>query len=459
MCPLCLKDELMTTTQEITFAACPQCQTGYEAPITPIIDVSAEPALKLAFLRGELNVGQCPQCGFTAELTAPVFYHDSEKELALCFAPAEIGHDESQRVIGNLTNRVMNSLPAEQRKAYLLTPQTFLTLESLRKVVLEADGITEEMMRAQAEKGMLMERLFRAGSEEQLKTLIKENDAELDQQFFEIISSMIVQALSDGQQEQAQQLLAFRQTIAELSSQGVKLVAEIDKQLGLQPMSAESLLEQLKNADTEEAFVALVRAGKPLIDYSFFQSLTNQIEALTAAGNETEAQKLQALRSRILDISAKVEEENKKIVERVTKLIDTLLKAPDPEAFIKENIRSFDEPFFAVLAANVQEATQRGQQEVAQKLADLHQQIMAVIQEQIPPEFKLLNELLQLGDLDMIKGKLEENRALITDQFLDLIDRAKADFEGQGQAEVAQMLDQIKEAANSMKQGGIILTP
>ena len=447
------------STQEITFTACPQCQNGYEASLTSIINVGENPDLKLAFLRGELNIGQCPHCGFSSELNAPVFYHDPEKELALCFVPESIGHVDSQRIIGNLSNTLMNSLPAEQRKAYLFTPQTFLTLDSLRKAILEADGITEEMMQAQAAKGQLMERMFQARTEEQLKQLVQENDAELDQQFFEIITSMSVHALSEGQQEQGQQLLAFRQAIAGLSSQGMALVAEIDKQVGLAPVSTESLLERLKEAKSDEELFALVQSGRGLIDYNFFQGLTAEIDALEAAGNTTEADRLKTLRSRILDISAKVEEENKKVVERATKLMDAVLKAEDKRAFVEEHLREFDEGFFAILAANIQEAAKRGQDNVAETLTKLHQQIMAVIQEKIPPEFRFLNELLQLGDIDMIKGKLGENRALITDQFLALIDRAKEDFEGQGQTEIVALLEQIKVEANTLKQGGIILTP
>ncbi|NIT58160.1 MAG: hypothetical protein GWN00_18605, partial [Aliifodinibius sp.] len=64
-------------TREVILVTCPQCQTRYDAPITPIISVGSDPALKQAFLRGELNISQCPQCGFTSELNIPLLYHDS----------------------------------------------------------------------------------------------------------------------------------------------------------------------------------------------------------------------------------------------------------------------------------------------------------------------------------------------------------------------------------------------
>jgi len=449
------------TTQEITIVTCPQCQARYETSITSIIDIDQDPALKHTFLRDEINNSQCPQCGFTGELSVPVIYHDGSKELALVFSPSALGVSriDVEKMIGSLTNKLINSLPAEKRKAYLFTPQTFLTLDSLKKAILEADGITEEVLQAQSAKIQLLQRMLRATDQANLKELVEQHDADLDQQFFEILSSMAFEALAANEQERAQSLLGFRHMVAELSSRGTELIAEIDKRAGFQPMNADTLLEMLKNATDEEELIDLIRQGKPLIDYTFFQRLTGQIDALTAEGNQAEAEKLKALRSRILDISAKVEEENRKIISRVTKLIDELIKASDQKKFILDRLNEFDEAFFSILAAHIQESKNRGQKEVAEKLTGLHNQILSVMQEQIPPELKLLNELFQLTSPEMIKSKLEQNRALITPKFLTLLDQVKVDIEKQGNSQLLSHLEIIKKEAEAAKQGGIILMP
>jgi hypothetical protein len=449
-------------TREVILVTCPQCQARYNTPITPIISVGSDPTLKQAFLRGELNISQCPQCGFTNELNIPVLYHDSAKELAFVLTPnnLQLSHQDAQKLIGDLTNKLMNSLPPEERKAYLFTPKTFLTLDSLKKAILEADGITEEMLQSQAAKVKLLEEMLQTREPTQLKKLVEEHDSELDQQFFEILSATIFNALANNAHEQAQGLLAFRQMIAEWSSQGKNIVAEIDKQAGFQLMNPETLLENLKQAEGDEEFMDLIRTGKPLIDYTFFQNLTSQIDTLTVQGNQAEAERLKALRSRILNASAQVEEENRKIIAKATRLLSELTQTSDPKSLISEKIDQFDDTFFAILIANAQDAEKRGQKDVAQKLMNLQDQIMSVIQEKMPPEMRLLNQLLQVESPDLIKPTLEQNRTLITPQFMELLQRVKASLESRGQQALLSLLLNIQTEAEALQQdSSVILRP
>ena len=53
----------------------------------------------------------------------------------------------------------MNSLPQEKRKAYLLRPQTMLTMQSLIERILEGDGITKEMIQEQQKRLALLQRM------------------------------------------------------------------------------------------------------------------------------------------------------------------------------------------------------------------------------------------------------------------------------------------------------------
>jgi hypothetical protein len=52
-----------------------------------------------------------------------------------------------------LISQVTNRLPAEKRKAYLLRPQSFLTIESMLERILAADGITKEMLDTAGQSG------------------------------------------------------------------------------------------------------------------------------------------------------------------------------------------------------------------------------------------------------------------------------------------------------------------
>ena len=114
-------------------------------------------------LSGQLNVAVCPQCGHAGMLATPLLYHDADKELLFTFVPSELGASEleQQRMFGEATSRIISSLPAEQRKAYLLQPRSFLRLEAMVEAILEADGITPEMLAAQRARVALLDRLLR----------------------------------------------------------------------------------------------------------------------------------------------------------------------------------------------------------------------------------------------------------------------------------------------------------
>jgi len=181
---------LSAPTYQTASIACPNCQHRFTTPVLTIIDVDRNPQLKSLFLSGQINVAVCPQCGQGGELGTPLVYHDSEKELLLTLVPAEMGLSdlEQQRIIGDLTNRVISALPPEKRKGYLLRPRTFMRRESMIEAILEADGITPKMLEAQRARADLLERLVSTTSEEARRAIAQENDAQIDYEFLHLLS-------------------------------------------------------------------------------------------------------------------------------------------------------------------------------------------------------------------------------------------------------------------------------
>ena len=114
-------------------------------------------------------------------MTAPILYHDPAHDMALVLMPHDLHlhNNDQQKLIGDLTNALLNSLPPEQRKGYLLNPKIFFTMQSLVNAVLQAEGITPEMIERQQSKVHLIDQLLRAPDEEALRKLVKEHDAEL----------------------------------------------------------------------------------------------------------------------------------------------------------------------------------------------------------------------------------------------------------------------------------------
>lgn len=370
-------------TQQIVPVICANCRTQFNAPVIPIID-GQNPSLKSAFLQGRLSAAQCPQCGFVNTLTTPMLYYDLEKELALVLSPnsLHLAGPDQEKMIGSLTNTLVNSLPPEQRKFYLLNPKVFLTFDSIVKAILEADGITEEVLEAQKAKIKLLEEFLQVRDEAALKEKVKEHDAELDHEFFEILTASMQAAQMEGNRAGAQALYALRSVLAELSSQGQQAVTEIDTSLGLVHItSREDLLEKLQKAQNDEEFEAFTAAGHPLLDYTFFQQLTAKIDETSKAGNVKQAEALKNLRTKILDTKARQEEQSRAALQNSVALLREVLQSRDPQKILAQKLDQIDESFFAVLSANIEEARRQNQNEAAQAMEMIGNMAMAMLQE------------------------------------------------------------------------------
>lgn len=128
---------------------CPNCGTAYTAPVFTIIDLGANPELKNPLLSGQVNVGVCPSCNSGIQLGAPIMVHEPEHEFAGVYLPPDDKTDDLQRqkIIGDLTQMLMRSLPAAERKGYLFQPQQFLDWSRFVEKLWGFEGVTPEMLK------------------------------------------------------------------------------------------------------------------------------------------------------------------------------------------------------------------------------------------------------------------------------------------------------------------------
>jgi hypothetical protein len=370
-------------TQQVVPVTCPNCNTQFTTPIANIIN-GQDTAMKSAFLQGQLNITQCPQCGLTSPLGVPLLYYDLEKELAFVLVPdgIQMSAPDQQKMIGDLTNRLTNSLPPEDRKFYLLNPKQFLSLETMAKAILEADGITEEVLEAQAAKVKLIEKFLQTTNEDELKKKVKEYDAELDRDFFEILTASIQNAQMEGNQSGVQTLFTLRALLAEWSTQGKQAIEEIDAELDVMYVkSQEDLLDKLQAVKDDEEFATLVAMGYPMLDYGFFQKLTAQIDEATKTKDTAKAKTLTDLRSKILEVKAQHEEASRVVLQQAAELLKEIVESGDPPKMLAQKLDEIDEPFFAVLSANIQEAQRQNQDQAVQTLQLIGNMAMGMLQE------------------------------------------------------------------------------
>jgi len=414
--------------QMIARITCPNCQTQFQVPVAQVIDVRADPSARGRVLSGVVNAAVCPKCGMGGGLNLPFLYHDPDKELAFVFMSMEAGRSdvERQQAIGKLTTEVMNSLPPEERKGYLLQPQVFFSMENLINKLLEAEGITPEMIEAQQAKADLLRRMAEVESDEELEAMIEENEGAIDAEFFRLLAINLQIAQSTGQEAGLEKLTALREKLLEMTDLGRKVKGQEEALEALRANPThETLLNLLVEAPNEETREMLIIFGRQLVDldYRFFQALTSRIDA---ASDEGERERLTELRKEVLQVRDQFEEAERARLEERAALLRDLLLSSDPENLARRRFAEMDQVFLTVLAAEMQEAQETGNEGAAKSLRGIWELLLRLSEESLPPSVRLLNRLMAVEDEGDIDKLLQANRPLVTVQFVELLEQAQA---------------------------------
>ncbi len=415
---------------------CPQCGQSFTANVQSIVDVGETPALKEALLAGTLNVFTCPNCGARGRLGTPLLYHDPSKELAIAYIPMELnlaGPDQ-EKLIGSLSNALIDALPPEKRKFYILSPRTALTWQGLIETILETDGITREMIEEQASRvRMLTEMIDAVGRDESLNKLIEDNRDLIDYDFFLLIAGALEDAQVSGDELRARRLTKLRdRLLAEVGEEE----APLPKPLGENVSPSEAV--DMFLALPEEEILPNVAANRPLLDYAFFQTLTGRIEATEGTGDTEEAARLKTLRQRILDAAETVDREMEASLRQGANLLQKILESEDPQQIVQEHLDEIDDAFLLVLGANINQAHQDGKAEIAQALEGLYAYILSRLEANLPPELQLVNRLLRLNDAEQRAEVLDSEPSLVSPELADLFDRIAEDSLARSRPDVAE---------------------
>jgi hypothetical protein len=395
------------------------------ADVQQLFDVAEDPSAKSKLLSGASNFVQCQVCGYQGSLATPIVYHDFEKELLLTYLPAEIGlpRDEQERLLGGLINQVVNNLPAEQRKAYLFTPRANLTMQSLVEQILEADGITKEMIEAQKEKMEFLQRLATASDEGVRLELLKEQEDLVDADLFNILTRLMETAAGTGDQESARQLeeiqtLLFENTDygREIKQQSEEVQAAVTSlQAAGKELTREKLLDLVIDAPNEIRLSAYVSLARPGMDYSFFQLLSERIDQ--TSGDERE--RLESLREQLLDMTQQLDAQVQARAGQAQQLLNQIVQSDDVTAAVQQNAPQIDEFFLQALQQALEEARKSGDLDKINKLNQIEEMIRQASEQ--PPEIEFLEELLEAPDEETRQQLLESNQEKITPEFFQML--------------------------------------
>ena len=418
-----------------TQVSCPRCRQPVPANVEQLFDVTSDPGAKQRLLGGVSNFVRCPYCGHEGRLATPVVYHDNEKELLLTFFPPELGLpvNEQEKIIGPLIKQVMDRLPAEKRKAYLLSPKPNLTFESMIELILGKDGITPEMIKSQQDRVGIIDRLLQASSAEVRSEIIKQNEKMFDEQFFALFSRL-AQSAANAQPKLGEALVAVQDQLLKETEFGRGLAESVGEmesaakslQEAGQGLTREKLLDFVIAAPSDARIKAYVNLARGGMDYSFFQTLTDKIEK--ASGEEKT--KLEHIREKLLDYTNEADRQIEARYKQAQQFIDTLLKQEDIAKATQDNLQSFSQEAVDIVQQMLRQASEKNDYATMGKL----QKMIEVLQQASaqPPEVAFIEQLIEAPDAAAVEKMLNDNADVVNDQFLEALNGLVAQVEQQG---------------------------
>lgn len=426
---------------------CPRCKQPIIAEVQMLFDMTTDPTAKQKLLSRSTNTARCQACGYEGLISSPIVYHDPEKELLLTYFPPELGLpiNEQEKQIGPLINQVVNALAPEKRKGYLFQPNTMFTYQTLIDRVLEADGITKEMIEAQQKRVNLLQRLLTTSNPEDRVTIIHQEAELADGELFTILSTLIQTSASQGDEAGARMLAEIQNDLLKETDFGRKLLAdsqetqsalkELDK-ANKEGLTREKLLDILSSVKSETSLVTLVSLTRTGLDYQFFQVLSERIEA---SDGEVK-QSLVVLRDQLLKLTREIDLEMKKRLENSVTLVESILKEEDTQAAIEKHAQEIDEFFSQAVQMEFDKAREENDLARIEKI----QKLTAVIDKLTapPPEVEFIQALLEAPDESARVKLLDEKPELLSEDLLQTINSIIA--EGESRKQSPELLDALK---------------
>lgn len=437
---------------------CSSCGMSSTADIRTVIDAAHDPQGKILLISGQLNGFDCPNCGTYNEVKTPILYHDPEKELLVAFVPQEIGiqkNTDEEKIIGDMLNELTSSLPKEDFRGYMFNPKRSLTMQGLINQILEADGITQEMLDAQQKRVDLIQTLIETDPDK-LPDVITEHDNAIDEEFFATFSTMATRLIQSGQAQLASVLEQLQYALMEHSTFGKDIAEQQQKQqetIQSVTQDIEALGEDAEKKDfvkllwnyrdDDDKIQAMVGLIRPLFDYEFFQLMAGQI----GKAPTEERPKLEELRNRVHELTQSIDEQSRQAMQQIAQVLQAIAQSPNPEQLIRENMGVIDDNFMMVLNLNIQEAGKRGDEATVNRLQEIHEIVVRVLREQMQPELRFVNDLLNIEDDGELIGELEKQAPEYGEALLDVLDAVQEIVTAQGQVPVMNRIQFIKTEA------------
>jgi hypothetical protein len=339
----------------------------------------------------------------------------------------------------------------------MLTPKQYMDWQRFIEKMWEFQGVTPEMLRRQRAQTDALQNLVRLVDDEQALDIAIGRYADLiDRQFFGLLDRLAVMISTQGDPQAAQQMMTLRNALLAKTDAGKEIQALQDKIRSLLesiPPTAtrEDVLDILLGAwegdDGRDIVTSAAVSLGPILDYQFLLILSERIDQTTEAA---EQEKLEELRALVTELQDQQRQSMQASAAQVQEVLQAVLEAPDAAEALRQYADAIDETFLSLLAGNIERAERSNATAAARRLREIYDAALDILQERMPPEMRLINQLVNAQDKGAVRKLLEENRSLIDSNFVEALRQLEDDFRGRNAVDVADKLKSVRAQAQLM---------
>lgn len=432
---------------------CPNCRSPITADVYQLLDVDQAPQIKQAVLGGMLNMAQCQNCGWSGQVAAPLVYHDSAHDLLMTFVPMELNlpYDQQERMMGQLVRAVVENVPQEKRRAYLLQPQQIFRWQTFMEKVYETEGITPEMLQKQQRQVELLQTLMTADGDV-VDYLMKDRKSDVDDDaFVQMVQATLQQAVQAQQTEAMTRLSNLQYRVMTQTEAGKRaekrqmamsaLQREAKANNGVTPaMVAEHVI---KNMDDDATIDAIVEATGA-ISYEFFSALSQKIDAAAKAGDQRTVTRMTNVRTRLLKLYDEMQKASAQMMMDALEMVNAIAGASDKRLAIQQNAERIDEAFMITLDQQLEIARNASQLDRVLALKEIQKHLEEMMRQSNDPSMQMITAMLQAPSPAELDKFLDANAQYVTPDLLAAFDALSAELPADAPPELRQRLGQMR---------------
>ena len=138
------------------------------------------------------------------------------------------------------------------------------------------------------------------------------------------------------------------------------------------------------------------------------------------------------------------------MAQQVQAFLQEVLQSPNPEEILRERSGEINEMFLAVLASNIEQAQQKNAAFAVKRLRAVYDIAVGVLEEKLPPDLRLLNQLVSTKDEGEVRRLLQENRSLLSQDFVEGLRGLEDRFRSENNSELASRIKSIRVQATML---------